>query len=121
MERHCVLVSGPTVASDDKLICELQKNVFTLTNTDNNRIESILMERKVDLILIEISHGSDSEVEIIKKIKSLYPGVQIILINGNGDRELIARAYAYGAKDAFRMTYKTPLIVEMVKAIVRKL
>ncbi len=121
MEKHYILVSGPTVASDDILINELQRSMAVFKNSDNCRIEMFIGDRKVDLILFEISKEATSEVEIIKNVKSNYPDIKIILINGDGDSELIAKAYAYGAIDAFRMPYKTSLIVERVKAILDKL
>ncbi len=117
MEKHCVLVSGPTVAIDEELVDELQKSAKVLKNTDNNQVEAIISERKVDLILLEISKDHSSEVEIIKNVKSRYPNIEIILIDGNKDRELTAKAFSYGAKDAFRKPYKSPLIVERVNAI----
>mgnify|MGYP001088952571 CR=1 FL=1 len=117
MKKHCILVSGSTVAIDEELVDELQKSAKVLKNTDNNQVEAIISERKVDLILFEISKDHFSEVEIIKSVKTRFPNIEILLINGNQDRELTAKAFSYGAKDAFRKPYKSPLIVERVNAL----
>ncbi len=120
MEKYCVLISGLTIAIDKKLGDELQKSAVVLKNQDNPQIESITTDKKVDLILLEISKANPSEVEIIKTIKSRHPRIEILLVDGDGDREVIARAFEYGAKDAFRKPYKRALIVERVRALIRK-
>ncbi len=121
MEKHCILVSGLTVATDDKLVNELQENVTVLKNSDNCRIESIISDRKLDLILFEVSKDSPSEVEIIKNVKINYPDIKIIMINGDGNREVISKSFSYGANDTFRTPYKRSLIVERVNAILDEL
>lgn len=118
MNKHCVLISGPTVATDEKLGVELQKSTMVLKNKNNNQVESIIKKKSIALIILEITKkGGLTEVEIIKNIKNLHPNIEIILVNGNGDREVTATAFANGAKDAFRMPYSVSLIVERVNAI----
>ncbi|MFQ5865746.1 MAG: hypothetical protein ACE5IW_11010 [bacterium] len=115
MENHCIVISGSTIAMDDELTNELQKCGVVLKNSNNSRIESIIRNRNVDLILFEISQKSGAEVQMIKKIKKGCPNLAIILIDG--DRELMAEAFSYGVKDAFRKPYKSSLIVERVNAL----
>ncbi len=118
MNKHCVLICGPTVATDNKLVVELQKSTIVLKNKNSSRIESTIKNKAVSLIILEITKkGSLTEVELIKNIKDLYPNIEIILINGHGDRDITATAFANGARDAFRMPYKISLIVERVNAI----
>jgi len=119
MMKNCILISGSTTAIDTKLVSELQKTATVLTNLDNSNIESIIESTRVDIILLEISKENCSEIEIIKNIKSQYPDIEIILINGGRDRALMAKAFKNGVKDAFRMPYKIALIVERVNALLR--
>lgn len=121
MEKHCVLISGATIVNDDGLVAELQKSVIVLRNSCNSLVKSIIKGTKVDLILFEISKDSNAEVEIIENVKIQCPNIKIILINGNGNREVISKSFSYGANDAFRMPYKRYLVVERVKAILNKL
>ncbi len=94
---------------------------MVLKNSDNCLIESIMRNSKVDLILLEISQDGPSEVEIIKNINIQYPNIKIILINGNGNREVVSRSFSYGVNDVFRLPYKRYLIVERTKAIINKM
>ncbi len=115
--KHHILLSGPTVATDEFLAGELEKTAVVLRNFDNSGIESIIGKQKVELILFEILKEKASELEIIKKIKIGFPNVEIVLIDGDGDRELLAEAFSYGIKDAFRKPYKCSLIIERVNAL----
>ncbi len=121
MERQCVLVSGSNVANDELLIDELRKDVTVLRNSDNSLISTIINNTKVDLVLFEISNDASSGVIIIDNVKTQYPNIKIIVIDGSGNRELVSESFSYGADDAFRSPYKGYLIVERVKAILSKL
>ena len=118
MSNSSILVSGPTIAKDEDLVNKLTKIAEVLRNLQNSKIEAILRKHEVDLILVEILMEAASELKVIKTIKNHFPKVAIILIDG--DSELMAQAFSYGAKDAFRKPYKSPLLVERVKAILEE-
>lgn len=119
MAKNCVLLSGPTIAHDEKLKEELEEFAVVVMRDDNSQIESILGENKVDLIILEISNANLHEIEVIKIVITKFPDTEIILVDGNGDQELIAQAFAFGVKDAFRRPYKRDLIAERVNALLR--
>jgi len=115
MSNSSILVSGPTIAKDEDLVNKLTKIAEVLRTSQNSRIEAILKKHEVDLILVEIIKEALSDLKVIKKVKNHFPEVAIILIDGN--RELMAEAFSYGVKDAFRKPYKSSLVVERVKAV----
>lgn len=117
MKKKCVLISGPTIASDQKLGNEIQKYAVVLTNPDNRQLFSILKEEKIELILFEIVKENLADIEFIREAKSNFPDILIILIDGNGNSNLIVKAFQYGVKDAFRKPYKYDLIEERVRVL----
>jgi PleD family two-component response regulator len=117
MKKKCVLISGPTIARDPQMGAEIKKNAVVLKNSDNREIFSILNNRKVELILFEIVNEYLADIDLIKKIKAKFPGIIILLIDGNGNRNLIARAFKNGVKDAFKKPYRYDLIEERVKGL----
>lgn len=121
MGKYCVVISGPTITNDDKLVSELQKTALVLTNSDNGRIESIIQNSRIDLILFELSKKNNNDMEMIENIKNQFPSIPIIAMNGNGDNEAIIKAFSHGAIDAFKKPYKYYLICERVNAIFRRL
>jgi response regulator of citrate/malate metabolism len=90
-------------------------------NTDNRQIESIISEKNVDILLLEVLSQNASEIEMIKTVRNRCPDTEIILIDGDADRDLIATAFSYGIRDAFRKPYNRVLIVERVYALLRRL
>jgi response regulator RpfG family c-di-GMP phosphodiesterase len=53
-------------------------------------------------------------LKIIKRMKNHVPNIVIILIDGHGNRDVIARVFSYGIQDAFRRPYNRVLMVERV-------
>jgi len=117
LEMPAILISGPSIAVDQELVAELQYFSRVVQNIDNREIESLLVQARVQLILLEFSKKSLFEIEMIKKINKKYPGVSILVFNGHGDRNLLARAFHYGAKDAFHIPYDCKLVVERTHAL----
>lgn len=119
MRKKCVLVSGPTITKDTYLIDGLKKAASVIKCPDLKSIEKLLAQNHVDLILMEILKDKYSEVSIIKRLLSRNKDLKIVLINGNSDQEIIAKAFRYGVRDAFRMPYKVDLIVERIEALIK--
>ena len=117
MEKPTVLISGPSISCDEQLLSEIKQIACVYKNTQNHKIESILKKTRVDILLLELLKNNKSGIEIIKKIKKEFPMIQVVLINGNGDRNVIAKGFEEGIKDAFRVPYHRGLITERVSAI----
>jgi PleD family two-component response regulator len=120
MKKRRVLISGHSLSFDEELYGALQKIATVLKISDNHWIESLLAYNPVDLVIIEISEENSAELELIKRIKDQFPNTVIILIDGSENREVIARAFSYGVKDAFRKPYNRDLIVERVKTLLNQ-
>ena len=117
MKKKYVLISGPTIGRDPQLGTEIQKIAIVLKNADNRQIFSILKNQNIALILFEIVNENLTDIDLIKSIKLKFPEILIVLINGNANRKLIAKAFEYGVKDAFRKPYRYDLIEERVKGL----
>ncbi len=116
-KNRCVLMSGRSLCGDQALYGALQKIAVVVKSSANSQIESLMATRPVDLVVLEVSKENPAEVELIKRMKKQFPHIIIIVVDGDQDREVIARAFSYGAKDAFRKPYKRDLMVERVQAL----
>ena len=121
MKKRCVLLSGDSLCGDEELYEALQHIAVVVKNPENSQVESIMATRPVDLVLFEISQERPAEIDLITRIKHQFPDTVIIAIDGGADREVIAQAFAYGAKDAFREPYDWALIVERVQALLKRM
>lgn len=115
MRKPCVLVSGPSVSSDKDLILSLKKTTIVLTNSDNGLIKFLFEDYNVDIIVLELLDKKTKELEILESIKTRFPSVKIILING--DREIFVKAFSLGVRDAFRKPYRVRMLIERINAL----
>lgn len=121
MERRCVLVCGSSLSLDEALIRELRTAAVVLRTGDTQGIESFLGEHRVDLLIIEVAEKRDLSDDLIKRLRSRLPRMLIMIVNGNGNREVIARAFSDGIVDAFHRPYDPHLIAERAIAILREM
>jgi DNA-binding NtrC family response regulator len=117
MSKPRVLLSGPSLVGDEELITELGRLAEVVKNRDVTHVESTVAKNRIDLMLLEISKNRPRELEMIKFIKNRDPGIDIVILDGDGNRDAITRAFEYGAKDAFRKPYIRALIVERISAL----
>ena len=87
----------------------------------NHDIEDILATSKVGVIVFELTQETLEDLLILEAITQKHPELDIILIDGCGDRKVLARAFALGARDAFPAAYKSELLLERIEAIIRRL
>ncbi|MFQ5706634.1 MAG: hypothetical protein ACE5HO_04245 [bacterium] len=121
MPKSCVLISGPTISLDEHLFRELQKHVITLKCGQNNEIVAVLETAEIAILVLEMTSATSADLDIIKTIKSHCQKIEIILIGGNDDRNIIAKAFALGAKDAFPKAFDRSLLVERIQALLRQI
>jgi DNA-binding NarL/FixJ family response regulator len=117
MEKHKILLSGPTISNNKVLIKSLGTYLSVFENENYNSIENQIENYHIDLLVIEISNHEKFEIELIKKIKTHFPDIKIILINGKKDQRFIAKAIALGVNDIYRHPCNVPLLVEKVHAL----
>ena len=109
-------MSGYSLSVEKELYEALQNIAVVVKSSEKSQVEAIMVKKSVDLVVIEISQEHPAEVKLIKRMKKQFPDTIIIVIDGDGDWEVIARAFSYGAKDAFRKPYNRTLVVERVQA-----
>jgi DNA-binding NarL/FixJ family response regulator len=117
MEKHRILLSGPTVSQNKILIKSLSTYVSVFENENYNLIETHIQSFQIDLLILEISTHEKFEIELIRRIKTHFPNIKIIIINGKKDQRFIAKAIALGANDIYRQPCNVPLLVEKVHAL----
>lgn len=117
MKTKYVLISGPNIVLDMELEQALHECAVILKNADNRRALNILQYQTADLLLMETTKNNSSEIAIMKQLKQEHPQLTIILIDG--DNDLIAKTFEVGVKDVFRKPYKTDLVAERIRSLIR--
>ena len=102
MTKPNVMISGPLLSRNILLQLSLQDDNRILVLYDTNALEQVFKTCKVDLLLLELTEEEIIK-EILEGIQLHYPGLPIIVFNGNGSNQSIAQAFLSGAKDSFRI------------------
>lgn len=76
----------------------------------------LLKKNKIDLMLLDVRLPEMSGIEVLKKVKTEFPDVEVIIITGSDDMETVKEAMKLGAFDFF---YKPVSLVEIESSIER--
>jgi len=95
------------------------KDCYRLTQAANRtQMHDVLQENSIDLVLLDLhlpprQSTPEEGIKALKEIKSVNPGIKVIVITGDNEEETSLRAIDNGACDYFRK----PLILEDMKVI----
>lgn len=95
------------------------KDCYRLTQAANRtQMHDVLQENSIDLVLLDLhlppcQNTPEEGIKALKEIKSVNPGIKVIVITGDNEEETSLRAIDNGACDYFRK----PLILEEMKVI----
>ncbi len=66
----------------------------------------ILEKHETDILILDIKLPEMDGLEVLKKVKSLLPDIEVIMITGHGDIENIIQAMRLGASDFFNKPFR---------------
>jgi DNA-binding NtrC family response regulator len=122
MSHICLI--GKKVSNDWVLIGRLKmRHVVTLV--EKCSIRRLLRERILDSVRLLVLDCTNLEQEIssiiegIGQLRSRYPELIIVLVEGPLDQAQVAVAFRQGAQDYFRSPYPPDLLVERIIALCR--
>ncbi len=81
-----------------------QKMEVSTANTVHEAI-ALLEKNQIDLLVSDVMLPEMSGIEVLKKVKSDYPGTEVIMISGYGDIDTVINAMRLGAIDFFRKPF----------------
>ena len=76
----------------------------------------ILKKNDVDIMILDIQLPEMDGIEVLKKVKSEYPEIEVIMITGHGDHDSIIKSLRFGAFDFFKKPFRT---IELKSAVER--
>jgi len=77
----------------------LPKSVTVIEARDARAAESVLRERRVDLVLLDYFLPPDTGPAVLARLQSAQPGVPCIFLSGHGSEEIAVEAMKAGAED----------------------
>ena len=75
----------------------------------------ILKKDNIDIAIIDIKLPQESGIEVLKKIKAMYPNIEILMISGFGDMDTVVECLRCGAFDYFTKPFDLVLIKNAIE------
>ena len=70
-------------------------------NTVENGYD-LLKQHEIDLLILDIRLPGANGLDVLKKVKSLYPSMEVIMVSAHGDMDTVIEAIRLGAFDYMR-------------------
>lgn len=107
------------IIDDERSICNVLKFTFEdefeiETAIDIHEVNRVLKYKRVDFVLLDLKFGSISGLDILSKIKRMYPDSIIIIMTAYGTIETSKKAIKKGAYDYILK----PLDLEQLKNLI---
>ncbi len=107
MDELKVLILDDESRITEKLKYHLEKRKFKVftANTPNEGFE-LLEKKRPGVLILDVMLPGMNGLDILDKVKKEYPNLEIIMISGYGDMEMVIQAMRQGASDFIRKPFQ---------------
>ena len=92
----------------DKLCYSLAKRNFNACGAYSSRQAlKVLAENDIDLVITDVILPEINGLELLMQIKSKFPEIEVIMISGHGNMDMVIQAIHAGAVDFIRKPFNT--------------
>lgn len=117
MERLSILILDDEKMFRDEIREFLENDSFTVfTAALPSQAFSILEEKEVDILILDLRLPEMDGFEVLEKVKALYPHIEVIMITGHGDMDAVIQSMRMGAIEFFPKPFR---LIDMMAAIKR--
>ncbi|NCA86252.1 MAG: response regulator transcription factor [Clostridia bacterium] len=115
IDDHQLIIDGL------KLIFEVEQNIV-FAGGANNMEEALnfLSKNQVDVVLADISMPGHSGIEVTKKIKEIYPEIQVLALTMHEDIAMISAMIEAGASGYLLKRANMNEVVEAIHTVAKK-
>ncbi|MCD4819618.1 MAG: sigma-54 dependent transcriptional regulator [Candidatus Cloacimonetes bacterium] len=100
MSKLTILVLDDEKRITDELKEYLEHRKFKVyTAQKPSSAFELMKSKRIDILLLDIRLPEISGLEVLKKIKNLFPKIEVIMITGHGNMEIVIKAMRLGAID----------------------
>ena len=117
MESLHILILDDEKVFRDEIREFLENESFTVSAANApSEAFSVLEHHPVDVIILDIRLPEMDGFAVLKKVKELYPHIEVIMITGHGDMDAVIQAMRLGAMEFFPKPFR---LLDMKAAIKR--
>ncbi len=109
------------VDDEPRLLDEIEefltvRNYSVLKASSPSEAFTVIRKKTINIVILDIKLPEMDGIEVLKKIKSDHPEIEVIMISGHGDMDTVIQAMRYGACDYFAKPFR---LYEVNNAIAR--
>lgn len=111
------------IIDDEEMLCESLKDILedegyeVLTATNSLSALTQIEDSTPDVIISDINLPDINGLELLKRIKREYPGIEIIIMTGYGEAEVCLEAKEKGAFEYIVKPLNIPILKLMISKI----
>ncbi|MCL3782608.1 sigma-54-dependent Fis family transcriptional regulator [Prolixibacteraceae bacterium JC049] len=107
MEALKILILDDEERITEKLKYHLEKSGYDVTTANfPNDAYKLLAKESFHILLLDVILPGANGLEILKKVKEMLPELQVIMISGFGDMDMVIQAMRNGAVDFIRKPFQ---------------
>ncbi|MCX6258908.1 MAG: sigma-54 dependent transcriptional regulator [Bacteroidia bacterium] len=106
MQLRILVIDDEKVYRDELEEYFNQKSFITYKAGLPSQAFEILKDNEIDLIILDIRLPEMDGLDVLKRIKSLYPDIEVIMISGHGDMDSVIQSVRYGSIDFFQKPFR---------------
>lgn len=77
-------------------------------------------KEKPDLITLDLILPDNSGLDVLKKLRSSYPNIQVIVVSAVGQENIVQQALEVGAEAYIVKPFEEPKVVSTIKEVLAK-
>jgi DNA-binding NtrC family response regulator len=117
MESMNILVLDDEKVFRDEIKEFLESDGFTVHSAERpSEAFKILGDNEIDLLILDMRLPEMDGISVLKRVKEQYPDMEVIMITGHGDMDVVISAMRHGAVEFFPKPFR---LIDMKAAIQR--
>jgi len=115
------------IVDDEQFIINIIKEALELSGytvysaTNGKKALEIIKSERIDILITDVRMPEISGLELIEMVKEINNEMEVIIITGYADHEMIIRALKIGVSDFIEKPFKIHTITEAVKKPVERI
>jgi len=99
MSLHILILDDEKRITDELSEYLLRKKFTVYTTNDVESAYKVMEDMQFDILILDIKLKKTNGLEVLKKVKGLYPSIEVIMMTAHGDMDTVIESMRLGAID----------------------
>ena len=99
MSLHILILDDEKRITDELSEYLLRKKFTVYTTNDVESAYKVMEDDHIDILILDIKLKETNGLDVLKKVKGLYPSIEVIMMTAHGDMDTVIESMRLGAID----------------------